>query len=175
VSRTTRVGPVDGFWTTVDAWAADVVEPNVLAAWWRSRCHTPVEAGPYLDVTGDLDGARLPARPLREAIAARGVPYADDRAVREALVDREIDFRHVTRATRFRWTGPAMTPVVLEAHTTPDEGIVEAWWEDIWSAWPRPDLGRESKPNRPPRRATAIAQITRLFTELGHAPLQRPE
>ena len=175
MSRTTRVGPVDGFWATVDAWAADVVEPNRVVAWRFSRCQAVAASDPYLDVIGELEGRRLPARRLDDAVARRGTAFPADAAVREALVEAGVAFREVTRAQRFRWTGPALTPVLLEVHTTPEEAVVEAWWEDVWAAWPTIRLGRETKAERPPRRAGAVAQISRLLTALEHEPLTRPD
>ena len=175
VSRTTRTGPVEGFWETVDDWAADVVEPIRLRAWWTSRARVVGQAGPYLDATGDLDILDRRVRAPREAVAARGVALADDEAIRSALVEAGVEHRRVEAARRYRWNGPMLTPVVLEVHTTADQAVVEAWWEDVWSAWPTIRLGRESTPRRPPRRALPIAQITRLLAALGHEPLARPD
>ncbi|HEY8059885.1 MAG TPA: hypothetical protein VID94_14080, partial [Acidimicrobiales bacterium] len=175
VSRTTRVGPVDGFWATVDEWAADVVEPSRVRAWWTSRCRLVAVAGPYLDVTGDLTLVERPLTPLRDAVANQGVAVADDAALRSALVDDGVTFRVVDDARRYRWNGPMLTPVAMELHVSGDEATVQAWWEDVWAAWPTIRLGRESTAQRPPRRATPIAQITRLFAALGHEPLQRQD
>ncbi len=175
MSRTSRVGPVDGFWATVDAWAEEVAESNRVTAWRNSRCRPVAATGHYLDVTGDLDGRPLPARRLDDTIANRGTAFPAEDRVRAALLDAGVDYREVTRAARFRWTGPALTPVLLEVHTTLDEAVVEAWWEDVWAAWPTIRLGRESQAEKPPRRAGAVAQISRLFEALGHAPLARPE
>ncbi len=96
-------------------------------------------------------------------MAARGVALPDDEDLRAALVEADVEHRRVDAARRYRWNGPLLTPVVLELHTTGDEGVVEAWWEDVWAAWPTIRLGRESTARRPPRRATPIAQITRLL------------
>ena len=175
MSRTTRTGPPDGFWSAVDEWAADVVEPGRLRAWWTGGCRLQAESGPFLDVTGDLDLLDRAPRPLRDAVAARGVALPDDEDLRAALVEADIEHRRVDAARRYRWNGPLLTPVVLELHTTGYEGLVEAWWEDVWAAWPTIRLGRESTARRPPRRATPIAQITRLLAALGHEPLARPE
>ena len=175
MSRTTRTGPVEGFWTTVDEWVDAVVEPNRARAWWTSRCRLDAASGPYLDVTGDVEViARLP-RPLRNPVAARGMALPDDDGLRDSLIRGDVEHRRVEAARRYRWNGPMLTPVVLELHTTDDEGVVEAWWEDVWAAWPTIRLGRESTAQKPPRRATPIAQITRLFAALGHEPLARPE
>ena len=175
MSRTIRVGPVDGFWVAVDAWAADVVEPNRLSAWRNSRCQAVAASGRYLDVIGELEGLPLPARRLDDAVGRRGTAFPAEDAVRDALVEAGILFREVTRAQRFRWTGPALTPVLLEVHTTADEAVVEAWWEDVWAAWPTIRLGRESQAEKPPRRAGAVAQISRLLAALEHDPLTRPD
>ncbi len=175
MSRTIRTGPPGGFWSTVDEWADDVVESGRLRAWWTSGCRLQAEAGPFLDVTGDLDLLDRPPRPLRDAVAARGVALPDDEALWAALVEADVEHRRVDAARRYRWNGPMLTPVVLELHTTDDEGVAEAWWEDVWAAWPTIRLGRESTARRPPRRATPIAQITRLFDALGHEPLRRPD
>ena len=158
VSRTTRVGPVDGFWATVDEWAAEVVDPSRVRAWWTSRCRLRAVAGPYLDVTGDAEALDRRLTPLRSALVDAGVP-----------------FRVVQAARRYRWNGPMLTPVVMELHVSGDEATLQAWWEDVWASWPTIRLGRESTAQRPPRRATPIAQITRLFTALGHEPLQRQD
>lgn len=175
VSRTTRTGTAEGFWPTVDEWAAAVVETGRVQAWRTSRARLRATSGPFLDVTGDLEPLGRAPRPLRDAVAARGVALPDDEGLRAALVEADIDHRRVEVARRYRWNGPMLTPVVLELHTTEDEGIVEAWWEDVWAAWPTIRLGRESTARRPPRRATPIAQITRLLAALGHEPLARPE
>ena len=175
MSRTTRTGPAEGFWATVDDWADAVVEPNRARAWWTSRCRLQAESGPFLDVTGDVEIlARVP-RPLRDPVAARGTALPDDDPLRDALLAAEVEHRRVEAARRYRWNGPMLTPVVLELHTSGDEGVVEAWWEDVWAAWPNIRLGRESTVRKPPRRATPIAQITRLLAALGHEPLARPE
>jgi hypothetical protein len=171
VSRTRRVGPVEGFWTTVDEWAAGVVDPSRLRGWWASRCRLDAETGPYLDVTGELDERH---RPLRDAVAATGLALPDDADVRASLLDRGVEHRRITAARRYRWNGPALTPVALELHTTEDEAVLEAWWEDVWASWPTIPLGRESTSNRAPRRATATAQINRLFQALDLDPLARP-
>ena len=174
MSRTTRVGPVEGFWSTVDEWAATTIEPNRIRAWWRSQGRLDATGDPYLDVTGDpAPLARRPRR-LRDAIGARGLALTDDDAVRAALVDAGVEHRRVEAARRYRWNGPALTPVVLELHTGDDEAVVEAWWEDVWAAWPKIRLGREPDGPRSPRRATATAQITRLLDALGHDPLGHP-
>ena len=175
MSRTTRTGPAEGFWSTVDDWADAVVEPNRTRAWWTSGSRLQAEAGPFLDVTGDLDLLARTPRPLRTTVAVRGTALPDDDALRAALVDAGVEHRRVEAARRYRWNGPMLTPVVLELHTTDDEGVVEAWWEDVWAAWPNIRLGRESTARNPPRRATPIAQITRLLAALGHEPLARPE
>ncbi|HYF47691.1 MAG TPA: hypothetical protein VD926_15860 [Acidimicrobiales bacterium] len=165
MSRTRRTGPVEGFWATVDGWAADVVEPARLRAWWTSRCRLEASSGRYLDVTGDVPAG---VRRLKDAVAATGV------AVPESEVARSLEHRVVTEARRYRWNGPAMTPVALELHTTEDEAVVEAWWEDVWAAWPTIRLGRETPgQDRMTRRAIATAQINRLFRDLDMAPLQR--
>jgi hypothetical protein len=173
VSRTRRVGPPEGFWSTVDAWAADVVEPSRVRAWWGSRCHLDATSGPFLDVIEPFDGAGVRARLARDAVAARGIALADDPAVRTALAEAGVEHRRVAAARRYRWHGPALAPVVLELHATGDEAVVEAWWEDVWAAWPTIPLGRESEDRRPPRRVTARAQIGRLLDALGHQPLGR--
>lgn len=170
MSRTRRVGPVEGFWDVVDAWADDVVDPRRASGWWASRCRLDAECGPYLDVLDDLDP---PERPLRTAIAARGLALPDDADRRAALVDAGVEHRRVTAARRYRWNGPALTPVALELHTTEDEAVLEAWWEDVWAAWPTIRLGRESTARRPPRRAVATAQIGLLVDKLGLEPLGR--
>ena len=175
VSRTTRVGPVDGFWATVDEWAAEVVEPSRVRAWWTSRCRLEAVAGPYLDVTGDAAALDRRLTPVRDPVANRGIAVADDDALRSALVDAGVPFRVVPAARRYRWNGPLLTPVVLELHVSGDEATLQAWWEDVWASWPTIRLGRESTALRPPRRATPIAQITRLFAALGHEPLQRQD
>ena len=174
VSRTTRTGPAEGFWATVDEWADRVVEPNQLRAWWTSACRLQAASGPFLDVTGDLEDLARVARPLRDPVAARGTALPDDEDLRVALLRDDVEHRWVEAARRYRWNGPMLTPVVLELHTTGHEGIVEAWWEDVWAAWPTIRLGRESTARKPPRRATPIAQITRLLAALGHEPL-RPQ
>ena len=174
VSRTTRTGPVEGFWSTVDEWAGPIVEPNRVRAWWTSGCRLQAESGPYLDVTGDLRALPRVPRPHRDAVAARGTPFPVNEALTRALVDADIEHRRVDAARRYRWNGPMLTPVVLELNSTDDEGVVEAWWEDVWAAWPTIRLGRESTRQRPPRRARPIAQITRLLDALGHPPLQAP-
>ncbi len=175
MSRTTRTGPAEGFWPTVDEWAEPVLVPDRVRAWWTSGCRLQAEAGPFLDVTGDIALLARAPRPLREAVAARGTALPDDENLRSALVAAAIEHRRVDAARRYRWNGPMLTPVVLELHTSGDEGVVEAWWEDVWAAWPTILLGRESTARTPPRRATPIAQITRLFAALGHEPLARPE
>jgi hypothetical protein len=168
VSRTRRAGPVEGFWATVDAWAGDVVDPSRVHGWWASRCRLEAECGPYLDVLDDRpDGLR----PTRGAVAARGLAVADDEATRAALAD--VEHRRVTAGRRYRWNGPALTPVVLELHTTDDEALLEAWWEDVWIAWPTIHLGNADRTTRSNRRATASAQINRLFEKLGVPPLGR--
>jgi hypothetical protein len=167
VSRTRRVGPVEGFWATVDAWAGDVVDDSPVHAWLTSHCRLEAECGPYLDVLEELPEG---LRPLRSAVAARGVPVADDEPTRAALVD--VDHRVVTAARRYRWNGPALTPVALELHTTEDEAILEAWWEDVWASWPTIKLGQESTQRRS-RKAMASAEISRLFEKLGLDPLGR--
>jgi len=156
----------------VDEWADAVVEPNRARAWWTSRCRLQAESGPYLDVTGDVETiARLP-RALRDPVAARGKALPDDEHLRAGLLRADVEHRRVEAARRYRWNGPMLTPVVLELHSTDDEGVVEAWWEDVWAAWPTIRLGRESTAQKPPKRATPIAQITRLLAALGHEPLQ---
>ena len=175
VSRTTRTGPAEGFWTTVDEWADGVIEPKQLRAWWTSGCRLQAASGPFLDVTGDLDLLDRAVRPVRAAVAARGTALPDDEELRAALLRGDVEHRRVKAARRYRWNGPMLTPVVLELHTTEDEGVVEAWWEDVWAAWPTIRLGRESTARKSPRRATPIAQITRLFAALGHEPLARPD
>jgi hypothetical protein len=158
---------VEGFWSTVDQWAADVTEASPVLAWWNSRCRLEASTDRYIDVLGDPP----PDQPLLgDAIGAMGAALPDTEPVR-ALVDG-TEHRVVTCARRYRWNGPAMTPVVLEVHTTESEGVLEAWWEDVWAAWPTIRLGRESARQRPPRRATATAQINRLFRELGLEPLK---
>ena len=89
-------------------------------------------------------------------------------ALRSALVDAGVPFRVVHAARRYRWNGPMLTPVVMELHVSGDEATLQAWWEDVWASWPTIRLGRESTAQRPTRRATPIAQITRLFAALGH-------
>ena len=168
MSRTRRVGPVEGFWSTVDAWADDVVDDSRVHAWWASRCRLVAESGPYLDV---LDDPPPGIRRLNGAIGAQGTPVPDDEDHRTKLAD--VDHRRVTAARRYRWNGPALTPVALELHTTEDEAIAEAWWEDVWAAWPTIRLGNESTQRRAPRRATATAQVTLLFEKLGLDPLGR--
>ncbi len=168
MSRTRRTGPVEGFWSTVDQWAAGVVETSRAKAWRESRCRLEATSGPYVDVLGDLPPG---VRPLRAAVAAQGVALPDTDEVREAVAG--VEHRLVTEARRYRWNGPALTPVALEVHTTADEAVVEAWWEDVWAAWPTIRLGRESEATKPPRRATAIAQVSRLLAALGHDPLRR--
>jgi hypothetical protein len=170
VSRTRRVGPVEGFWATVDEWAAEVVDASRVHAWWAGRCRLDAESGPFLDVTGDLVDRH---RPLRDAVAAAGLALPDDAEVRATLVEADVEHDRVTAARRYRWNGPAMAPVVLELRTTEDEAVLEAWWEDVWAAWPTIPLGRESGTTRSPRRATATAQINRLFAALGLDPLGR--
>ena len=167
MSRTRRVGPVEGFWATVDAWAGDVVEPSALRAWTSSRCRLDAESGPYLDL---LEDPPTRVRPLREAVAARGVAIADDEAGRALVAD--LDHRRVTAARRYRWNGPALTPVALELHTTETEAVLEAWWEDVWAAWPTIKLGQEGTQRRN-RRATASAEINKLFEKLSLDPLGR--
>jgi hypothetical protein len=167
VSRTRRVGPVEGFWATVDAWAGDVVEPSAPRAWMNSRCRLDAECGPYLDLLEDPTGR---VRPLRDAVAAEGIAVADDERGRAAA--EEVDHRRVTAARRYRWNGPALTPVALELHTTEDEAILEAWWEDVWASWPTIKLGQESTQRRS-RKAMASAEISRLFEKLGLDPLGR--
>ena len=94
VSRTTRVGPVDGFW------AAEVVEPSRVRAWWTSRCRLRAVAGPYLDVTGDAEALDRRLTPLRDPVANRGIAVADDDALRSALVDAGVPFRVVQAARK---------------------------------------------------------------------------
>jgi len=167
VSRTRRTGPVEGFWATVDTWAADVVEPSRVRAFWSSRCRLEASSGPYVDLTGDVPAG---VRRVRDAVAATGVPVADSEVARSA------EHRLVTEARRYRWNGPAMSPVVLELHTTEHEAVLEAWWEDVWAAWPTVRLGQEpSADQRTTRRAIATAQINRLFRDLGLPVLQRPD
>ncbi|MET0664237.1 MAG: hypothetical protein ABW008_01625, partial [Acidimicrobiales bacterium] len=96
-------------------------------------------------------------------------------ALRSALVEAGVAFRVVDAARRYRWNGPMLTPVAMELHVCGDEATIQAWWEDVWAGWPTIHLGRESTAQRPPRRAIPIAQITRLFTALGHEPLQRQD
>jgi hypothetical protein len=175
MSRTTRVGPVDGFWATVDEWAADVVEPSRARAWWTSRARLEATCGPYLDVTGDLALVGGRRTPLRNAVANRGIALADTADLRATLADAGVEHRGVDAARRYRWNGPMLTPVALELHTSGAEAVVEAWWEDVWAAWPSIRLGRQPTAQRPPRRATPIAQIARLLTALGHDPLQRQD
>jgi hypothetical protein len=170
VSRTRRAGPVEGFWTTVDQWAADVVDPARVHGWWTSRCRLEAECGPFLDVTGELAERR---RPLREAVAATGLALPDDRTLQTTLDQQGVEHRRVTAARRYRWNGPALTPVALELHTTDDEAVLEAWWEDVWMAWPTIRLGREDTTSRSTRRSTATAQINRLFVALDLDPLGR--
>jgi hypothetical protein len=167
VSRTRRTAPVEGFWATVDAWADDVVDPSRVHGWWASRCRLVAECGPYLDL---LDDPPSRVRPLRGAIGALGIPVADDAAGRAAA--EGIEHRRVTGGRRYRWNGPALTPVALELHTTDTEAVAEAWWEDVWAAWPTIRLGNESTQRRN-RRATASAQISLLFEKLGLDPLGR--
>jgi hypothetical protein len=167
VSRTRRDAPVEGFWATVDAWAGDVVDDSAVHAWMTSRCRLEAECGPYLDLLEDPPDR---VRPLREAIGARGTPVADDDAGRAVAVD--LDHRRVTAGRRYRWNGPALTPVALELHTTADEAVLEAWWEDVWASWPTIRLGQESGQRRSRRRA-ASAEISRLFEKLGLDPLGR--
>jgi hypothetical protein len=174
VSRTRRVGPVEGFWSTVDEWAADVVDPSKVHGWWASRARLDAECGPFLDVLDEVPGR---TRPLAGAIGATGIAVADDETNRALVLDRELEHRRVTAGRRYRWNGPAMTPVAVEVHTTEDNGIVEAWWEDVWVAWPTIRLGRgddDGPKPASPRRATATAQINRLFVALGLDPLGRP-
>jgi hypothetical protein len=156
----------------VDEWADAVVEPSRSRAWWTSRCRLVAESSPYLDVIGDIDLLGRRTRALRNAVAARGTALPDEDDLRGSLLRNDIEHRRVEAARRYRWNGPMLTPVVLELHTTGDEGVVEAWWEDVWAAWPTIRLGRESTARKPPRRATPIAQITRLLAALGHEPLQ---
>ncbi len=172
MSRTRRTGPVEGFWSTVDDWAAEVGEQGRVRAWWTTSCRREADSGPYLDVLGPVDESIAGARPLRRAVAARGTPLPDEPSVRAALRDGGVDHRRVTRAARFRWRGPAMTPVVVELHTTEDTAVVEAWWEDVWASWPNLVTGRgRANPRRPGRRARASAEVSRLLTALGHEPL----
>ena len=170
VSRTRRAGPVEGFWATVDEWAAEVVDPSRVRGWWASRCRPRRRERSYLDVTGELVDRH---RPLREAVAATGVALPDDPELRARLVETGVEHRRITAARRYRWNGPALTPVVLELHTTEDEAVLETWWEDVWAAWPTIRLGQESASTKPPRRATATAQVNRLFAALGLDPLGR--
>ena len=172
MSRTTRTGPAEGFWSTVDEWADAVVETNPARAWRTSRCRLQAESGPFLDVTGDIELLGARTRALRNVVAARGTALPDDDQVRALLLEGDVEHRRVEAARRYRWNGPMLTPVVLELHTSDDEGVVEAWWEDVWAAWPTIRLGRESTAQKPPKRATPIAQITRLLAALGHEPLQ---
>lgn len=174
MSRTRRVGPREGFWATVDSWAADVVEPSAARAWWTSRARLEAGSGPYLDVTGELPPG-VGARPLRTAVAATGVAFPDDPAVRARLEATGTGYRRVEAARRYRWNGPALTPVLLELHVADEDAVVEAWWEDVWIAWPTIRLGRESEARRPPRRAVAISQVARLLDALGHEPLTPPD
>mgnify|MGYP001343014992 CR=1 FL=1 len=169
MSRTRRTRPVDGFWATVDAWADAVVEPSALQAWRRTRARLDAECGPFLDVVDDLPSG---LRPLRGAIGAAGTPVADDDAVRARLRTEGIDHRRVTSARRYRWNGPAMTPVAVELHTTEDEAVVEAWWEDVWASWPTIRLGRQDDQRRPDRRTRATAEVVRLFAALDVEPLR---
>lgn len=173
MSRTTRVVPAAGFWAAVDDWAAEVVEPVRLLAWWRSRCRLVTTGGPFLDVVDAADGSPLPGRPLRNPIAARGTALPDDEAVVAALAEQGLAFRRVDTARRYVWRGPAFAPVVLEVHTADGRAILEAWWEDVWAAWPTIGLGRESTRRAPDRRATAGAQISRLLEALDQPPLGR--
>ena len=122
VSRTTRVGPVDGFWATVDEWAAEVVEPSRVRAWWTSRCRLEAVAGPYLDVTGGAAALDRRLTPVRDPVANRGIAVADDDVLRSALVDAGVPFRVVPAARRYRWNGPLLTPVVLELHVRRTSG-----------------------------------------------------
>ena len=168
MSRTRRTAPVEGFWATVDAWADDVADPSRVHGWWASRGRLVAECGPYLDL---LDDPPSRVRPLARAIGARGVPVADDDAGRATA--EGIEHRRVTAGRRYRWNGPALTPVALELHTTEHEAVAEAWWEDVWAAWPTIRLGRDEGPRRT-RRATAAAQVNRLFQALGLDPLGRP-
>jgi hypothetical protein len=173
VSRTRRVGPVEGFWETVDGWAADIVHPSRVRGWWASHGRLVASGGAYLDVLDDLPDLGLRLRPVREAIGARGVALPDTPDLRAALAGHGLGHRRVTATRRYRWHGPALTPVALELHTTDEEAVLEAWWEDVWAAWPTIRLGRESADRRPPRRATAAAQINRLFKALDLDPLGR--
>ncbi len=175
MSRTSRTGTAEGFWATVDDWAGSVVTTGRLRAWSSSRCRLVAVSGPYLEVTDDLDLPDLSVRPLRDAVAARGVALADREAIRTELAEADVAHRRVDAARRYRWNGPLLTPVVLEVHSSGDEAVVEAWWEDVWAAWPTIRLGRESAARRPPRRAAPIAQIAALFAALGHEPLSRSD
>lgn len=181
MSRSTRrIEPPDDVWPTVDAWAATVAGRRGAEAWARSRCRLEARSGPYLDVLGPPEEAAaaltargVDVRPVRRAVAARGtMALPADAAVVEALAAAEVEVRVVTEARRYAWRGPALAPVLLEIATTPDQAVVEAWWEDVFSAWPK--LGREG-PGRPaPRRRTATAQINRLLADLGQPPIVAP-
>ncbi len=78
----------------------------------------------------------------------------------------------VERARRYRWAGPAFAPVLVELRTSGDEGVVEAWWEDVWMAWPELRSG-EDRGGRPSRRRRAVTQVDALLTALGADPLPR--
>ena len=49
-------------------YAADVVEPSPIRAWRTSRCRVEATSGPFLDVTGEVDGVDL-GSPRRGAVA----------------------------------------------------------------------------------------------------------
>lgn len=178
MSRTVRTAPADGFWATVDAWADGVVEASAVRAWMASRCRLVASCGPFLDVEDGAEGATRPGRPLgpKAAIGARGVALADTPEVAGALADLGLVARRVDAGRRYRWDGPALTPVVVELHTAGAEGALQAWWEDVWVAWPTIRLGRADQAGRgdvrrPSRRDRATAEVRRLLADLGMAPL----
>ncbi len=171
MSRTRRTFPVhDGVWRLVDGWAATATEPTRRQAWVRSRGHLEAASEAYLDVleAGEEVATAvvgLGGRPVRRPVAARGpLALAPDPEVARRLEDAGIAVRQVTAARRYAWRGPAMAPVLLEVHTTPEQVVVESWWEDVWQAWPR--LGREEQRRKAPRVQTAIAVIRRLLSAL---------
>jgi len=172
MSRTRRVVAATDFWATVDDWAADRVDRSRLRAWFATGPRLDAESGPYLDVVDPPPGARLPGRPLRGAVAARGTALPATDAVADALAEQGVAAARVERARRYRWAGPAFAPVLVELRTSGDEGVVEAWWEDVWMAWPELRSG-EDRGGRPSRRRRAVTQVDALLTALGADPLPR--
>ncbi len=173
MSRSVRVVDDPAIWPTVDEWAATVAGDHPVVAWARTRCRLVREDGPYLDVLRrppDLD-----ARPLGSpVVAAKGpVAYPVEPQVADALTEAGIPFRLVTEARRYAWRGPAFGSVLLEVHTTPETGTVEAWWENVWAAWPTLKVDESGRRQAPARRLTAVAQIDRLLADLGLPPLSR--